>query len=278
MKLTTKIVLGIIISIFLLSFVFIICISFIDKENDMFNPNSRFKSISQENIISVDIEPFKTVFIYEELEQKRRNIFPGGTVTLQPVINENEKNKILLPEELLKFTGITSSNDTLFIWLKMDEVYEQHEESISAIEKRGMAYALDGFNFYLHTNLVDIVCDIDKIKIDIQNIKTDIINVRSFGEISIDSCQANLIETYSRHWKTTLIKNSKVKELSIDLDVIKNWKTEGCEIEILNLTGSGKHSVLFTENTTKVTNWIPKNKEAQLMVTLHGDTARIVFQ
>ena len=75
-----------------------------------------------------------------------------------------------------------------------------------------------------------------------------------------------------------LLKNSQVKELNIDLDQIGNtWIIENCDIEVENLTGSNKHSVSLPKSEAKLMHWMPKNKDAQLTVTLYGDTARVEF-
>jgi hypothetical protein len=110
MRLTTKIVLGIIILVFLLSFGFIVCLSFIEIETvyDERNP----PTISQENIISVDIEPFQTIWIGKE-DLEAYKLSPTGTIRLSPIIHKEERNKVFLPEELLQFVDIISSNDTL---------------------------------------------------------------------------------------------------------------------------------------------------------------------
>jgi hypothetical protein len=78
--------------------------------------------------------------------------------------------------------------------------------------------------------------------------------------------------------KGFLLTNSQAKELSIDLDQIEgDWQIENCDIEVKNLTGSKKHNVSLSKNEAKIINWIPKNQDAELTVTLKGDTAKIVF-
>ena len=270
MRLTTKIILGVIISVFLLSFSAIIYISF-QSEGDS---NDNILSISQENITSVDIEPYKTILIDEEIKEERRNFFPAGMLYVKPVINEEEMNKLFLPEELLRYTDITSSNDTLIIRLKIDELYKKY---ITAPNRIGM-YMLHGVNFFIHPHTVDVICNIGGIKVDIRNIKTDIIHTNTNGGITIDSCQVNLIEPNMNKRGRLLLTNSQVKELNIDLDNVGNtWQIVNCDIEVENLTGGGQHRVTLPKSEAKIMNWLPKNKSAQLTVTLQGDTARVVF-
>jgi hypothetical protein len=52
---------------------------------------------------------------------------------------------------------------------------------------------------------------------------------------------------------------------------------ENCTVETENITGSGNHSIWLTKDESKKINWIPKNKNAKLNVTLPGDTTQFVF-
>ena len=151
-------------------------------------------------------------------------------------------------------------------------------KNIKVKERPGMGYILDGVNYTIYSNIVDIVCNINNIKVEIRNIKTDIIKIITQSEIFVDSCQANLIEPYMiNNWRKFSLKNSQVKELNIDLDLMRNWQVENCEIEVENLTGSGTHRVTQPKSEAKIMNWIPKNQDAQLVVTLLGDTAKVIF-
>ena len=272
MKLTTKIVLGIIISIFLLSFCVIIGISFVDTEKYELRSNVKTSTIPQENIIAVDVEPYQTIRIDQVQIQEERNVYPSGTIRVKPITGEEEKNKLFLPEELLRFTEINSSNDTLIIRFKMDEFLDKYANRVKWI-------TVSGVNISAYTNTVDVICSVSGIKVDVRNIVTDKINIHTSGEIEIDSCQANLIEPYMQNKsRRFLLKNSQVKILNIDLDQMGNtWQIENCDIEEENLTGSNRHSVNLSKSEAKIMNWIPKDKDAWLTVTLYGDTASIVF-
>ena len=275
MRLTTKIVLGIISSIFLMSFCLVIYNSFFSKED----LNYEVPHISQLNFTHVDIEPYKTILIDKDVIQDSRSINFSGTFMLRPVINEDEKNKLFLPDELLQFTDIISSNDTLIIKLKMDDLYEKY---YTLLRRGRSTYYLNGVNFFLHTSMVDVVCDVNKMDVGVQSIKTDKIKINTRGAIYIDSCQVNIIEPYMMdEWRTFTVKNSQVKELNIDRDNTRSRKFENCEIEVINFTGSkysNSRSLFSSEIGSKTLNWIPKDEEAQLRVVLQNDTARIVFQ
>ena len=276
MRLTTKIIIGLISSIFLLSFVFIIGISFIDTQNYERRSNVYTSSISQENLVAVAIDvPFQTICLDEvKHTQYEKNLNISGLIRHSPVTSPEDQNQLFLPKELLEFVDTVSSNDTLFIRLKMDAIHDRYAESSTRDYM-----VIDGFNFFVHAKEVDVVCHLQRIKVDVRNHTTDNIRIQTSGSIEIDSCKANRIEpSMNNRWQSFLLKNSQVKELTIDLDQIgRQWKVENCEIEVENLTGSGKHSVVQPKSEAKIMNWIPKNKDAQLTVTLHGDTARIEF-
>ena len=277
MRFTTKIVLGIFLSIFLLSLGAIIGFSFTDRVN--YNWTSKGKlSISQENIISVDLKPYKTIRVEKDLYPgDKYNIHLQGTLYINPITASDEKNKLFLSEELFQFSDIVSSNDTLIIRLQIKDLHEKYVANKP--RKVSHLYVIEGFNFYVHTNTVDIISNLNGVSIDVRNIKTDKININTYGNAYIDSCQTGVIEPHVRGWhKSFRLKNSQVKELNIDLDLMAgNWTVENCDIEVENLTGSGKYDVQLPKSEAKIMNWIPKDKDAKLNVTLYGDTARIVF-
>jgi hypothetical protein len=274
MKLTTKIVLGIILSFFLLSLLVIIGVLFIDADKYTWFPDIEKMTISQDRMTAIDVAPYQTIWIGEVLKEER-NLFPEGTIRLIPAVADEEKNKLFFPEELLPYIEIVSENDTLVIRLKTDELYEPY---ITVPKRKAMAYTLYGVNFLIHTNTVDVICNIDRMNIEVWNIKTNHIKINASGRITIDSCQADRIEPHGKaNRKRFSLTNSQVKELNIDLDKIEYWHVENCDIEVKNLTGSGNHSVRLPKSEAKLMNWIPKSTEARLTVTLYGDTAIVVF-
>jgi len=270
MKLTTKIVLGIIAAIFLLSLIFIIGFSFTDRVNE--NNERPDDDISQENITPVEVKPYKTIWLDETRMSDEYNVHPTGNFKFRPLINPEDENKLFLPEELLQFADFISSNDTLIIRLKTKEIHDKYSEKKN--EKKYLIRQISGFNFSANINAVNVISNLD-IKIDVKNITTDKISINTRGEIVIDSCKADIIEPIT-NCKLKL-KNSQVKELNIDLDVMGNFEVENCNIEVENLTGGKYHHVQQPKSEARTVNWLPKNKEARLQVLLLGDTARIVF-
>ena len=283
MRLTTKIVIGFILSIFILALGFIIGFSFTDRINysrnyntEDFNPNFERFNISQENITLIEVKPYKTILLESEPDINNEYKYPQGTIFIKPANIPAEKNKLFIPEELSQFLNIISLNDTLTIRLKMKDLYEKYD-AIS--QNKNSLFSIYEFNLSVNTNTVDINNNLSEVDIDIRNIKTDKVKINTSGKLNIDSCQVDIIEPHIRdEHKKFRLKNSQVKELKIDLDYMtSNWMVSNCDIEVENLTGSDSHNVELPKSEAKVMNWIPKNKDAKLSVTLRGDTARIVF-
>jgi len=272
MRLTTKIVIGFSIFIFISSLVWIIVPSTLDELE------SKKLSISQENIISIEVKPYKTIIMENEpnIGEKYR-VYPQGIISIKPINISEEENKLFVPEELALFTDFISSNDTLIIRLKTKDLYEKYVTRIRRNKNRFPT--VGGFNLSVYTNAVDIKNSLSWIATDVRNIKTDKIKIDTSGKLSIDSCQANVIEPYMRNYFVNFqLSNSQAKELNIDLDwEVKNFIIRNCDIEVENLTGTNPRNVGIKRSDAKVVNWIPETKYAELNITLYSDTARIVF-
>ena len=274
MKTTTKIVLSLILFLFLLNLSVIIAVSFIDADKYERRYIVHTTSVSQENLIAIDVASFRTIRIDKEESNEVKNLNVSGTIRISPANDQETENKLLLPEELLKSTDITSSDDTLIIRLKPGVLYEQYVD-----ERKGKFFLINDINYFVHTNTVDVICNMAEIKVDVRNITTEKINIHTYGNVEIDSCRVEFVEPdIQNNSGRFLLKNSQVNELRIDLDKIgRAWQIENCAIEVENLTGSGKHNVVLTNSEAKIMNWHPKNKDAQLTVTLKGDTASVLF-
>lgn len=269
MKLTTKIILGIILSIFILSIGLIIGLSFKDRER-YDHANSRH-TISQENIIEINVAPYKVVHLRDLDNTNNYNTHSQGVLYVKPLQNESDKNKLSIPEELAPYIVTQSSADTLTIMVDMHKIDD-------AFHKTNYFYTVvSGVNMYLYTDIVNIKNDRNGTTTEINNIKTDHIKVNSCGSVHIHSCKAITVEPVIRNYNDFSLKESTVKYLNIDLDQIGSWYVENCNIEVENLTGSNYNNVQLPKSEARVMNWLPKNKDSQLQLTLYGDTARVTF-
>ena len=273
MRLTTKIIVGIISFIFLFSLIFIIGFSFSDRtEKRNFNVDQG--SISRENKKEIELDFFKTVLIDYLNDTDGHNILPKGTISIRP-LSGNEKNKLIVSEEMNSYLTLNISNDTLIILFDRKKLYEKYRLDKEYPQYKYIHTSIEGAEMTLQSNYVDIISNLNQLEIEVKNIKTNHIKVNAFATI-IDSCEAISVSPYNQ--QRFILKNSKVEELNIDLDFISNWSVEKCELTRKNITGSGKKSTNLNKYESMELNWLPKDRKATLNLTLYGDTSRIVVK
>lgn len=271
MKTTTKIVLGIILSIFILAIGFIVGFSFTDRKYHRYN--KYLVEISQENRKNIQVDAYKTIVLAMEPEQHDFCLYFGGELNLLPA-NDNGANNLSFPEELDGFFTADIVNDTLFIKIQTDKLCAKFD-SIKHIE---LHRSITGIVFEATTNQIDVINGAFGINTNVKDVKTDKIKITTISDIYIENCKTDVLEPIMKiDHKIIKLKDSQVKKLNIDLDNMSQWSVENCEIEEENLTGSRRHESHFSKSEAKIMNWLPKNKDAQLSVTLSGDTTRIVF-
>ena len=274
MRLTTKIIFGIILSIFAISLIFIIGFSFSDRKNYQHRNISNKISISQDNPIGLDINPFNVVVLEDDMKFGQVNVISSFSdecsLTLYP-ISSGKENKLFFPEALYSCIDAKTNDDTLKIIINFDELRKKY----NVINHEYFS----GINLNLFTSRVNIINNVTRFCIKVENIETDSIKIVSSGDILIEFCKAIVIEPVvdDSHRKVN-VRNSVAKEIHIDLDRLRNWNLEGCNIEIQNFTGSGWHNITLDRNKAGKINWCPKNENAELNIKVQGDTAQIVFQ
>lgn len=269
MRLTTKIVAGIILSFFLLTITYIIAMSFTDRKD------AYEHRISSESKIGLEVKPYKTVKITCEPHESEGFFNLFGAFILQPKTTDDEANKLFIPEELSRFVVVESSGDTLVINVKMQEIKKAYFDNKALRSNR-----LFGADFNLYTTDIDVISDLPEVNIIVKNIETDQIKLNTSSYTLIENCKADLVEpSVSGRWKMLEVKNSHIKNLVMDFDKIGEWTlTNNTTIEVGNFTGSKDNSKMqFSNQTIRAINWHPKSKDSRLTVTLPGDTARITL-
>jgi len=283
MRLTTKIITGIILSIFVLPLLLIIGYSFTDRRS------YRSQSYTMHDIklppseqIGINIDKCRVIKFEEESKYHYHRAINGENgLFVLPVQSAKESNKLFIPETLNDYTSIQVNNDTLVVRIKIDEIGEKYGKKDESLEKRqrqGVGYriTLSGFNLYLRTSKVNIVNQLNDIQTHISNMETDSIKIYSLGEITIDACKAHVIEPDSKRKIT--IRNSAAKTLNMDLDQVTDWRIENCDIKERNYSGSRRnHIMTFSEKETGTINWLPKNENAELTMKFKGDSAQIKY-
>jgi hypothetical protein len=269
MRLTTKIILGIIGGIFSLALLLIIGFSFSDRKDfNSFSENRR--TISQENVVPIEIGEFKTVRMsYSDNVNPEIRPFFQGTLSINPTSEEDAKQKLSAPEELIKYINTSIVNDTLFIRFDQEQM---HKDFAS---QKNEYLQINGMTIQLHTQAVDIENTIRGMEVDIRDVKTNHIKVRA-NRVFINSCEATSVTPIGSD--ELRIRNSTMHSLNIDLDETRNWTVENCTIQEENLTGSGNNRNTISKSEAKVMNWIPKNSDARLDLHLSGEPAKLVFE
>ena len=287
MRLTTKIITGIILSIFLLSLLHIIGYSFTDRKNyTAFFPNLKI-ILPQTDKTGINIESYRVITLDSERSDTTNRygyyyINKESVFFINPATNPSEENILFIPEVLNEFITTQISNDTLTIKIKLDEVREKYCDMEEVIEDNRFFLQthliwISGFNFYLHTTNVNVINRLYGVQTKISNIATDSIQIYTSGEITIDSCKANFMEPNSNRGIT--VANSVVKAINIDLDRVNNWTIEpNCDVDVYYFTGKSNHNISLHNDYHGKIVWQPKNKNAEFNVKIKGNAAQLNFE
>ena len=269
MRLTTKITLGIILSIFVISLTFIISLSFIDGEN---RSNVNVIELPQDNKTGIELSAFKTIIIDEGTFGLQENFSYNLISDFRPILEKNSPDMLYIPEVLKDYVSVNTLNDTLTIKLYLNDLSKKYKNKEYRIQY------ISGINLHFNVSEMDIINKMKNSSINIKNIETDSIKIDSYGNIFIDSCKAQLIKPIVKDRnKMVIIINCDAKRIYLDLDYVHNWNIEKCNIEEEYYTGSKKHGIILHENPSGTKYWIPKNKDAKLEMTLQGSPTKINF-
>ena len=271
MKLTTKIIFGIILSIFVISLIIIIGFSFTDRKKSSYSNIE----LPQDKITGVELTAFNTIVIdeisYESKGHKYYSI-ENSIVNIDRLPEKDNSDSLFLPESLKDYAIIKTSADTLKIILDINGLKDKYSDTKSN--------TISGINMRFCISKIDIINNLQDLSIIIKNIETDSINVCSQGKVFIDSCKMQficpLIENYFRGG--FYITNCDIKTVNLDLDILQDWNIEKCNIEEQNITGSRIHYMTHLCNEPTNINWIPKTNEAELYIRIPGDTIQVSIQ
>lgn len=271
MRLTTKITIGIILSVFIISLATIIAFSFSDRKKYKSRFQSDMVAIPLDQKTGIDINSYQVIVLDKEQTDTEVNYYwntENCCLTFNPVTIENERNKIFMPEALSDFVTINIFDDTLTVKVNVEELRKKY------LDTNKYNIVISGLQFNLHTSAVNVVNKLNDVRTEIRNIETDNIDIKTSGDVTIYGCNTDKAAILSGSLK---IIDSKIKELNLDLDHMRSWKIENCTIEVENLTGGNNHNIQQPKDEAEKINWLPKNKDARLNVTLYGDTSQIVF-
>ena len=112
MKLTTKIILGFLLTVFLSSLIFIIGFSFTDRKNYERKSSANIIQLPQDNKTGIELPSFKTIVI-EDIAYSKRDYSYGLTtnkcnVYFEPTTEEDSIDMLFIPEVLKDFVSINT--------------------------------------------------------------------------------------------------------------------------------------------------------------------------
>lgn len=274
MRQTTKIVLGIIISLFLIVFFSLIGISF-QREYEKIYEGWQLE-IAQENIMEVPVEDFKVIVLADgDINNKEVLYRLSGNLSIRPLTDDDHKQTLWMPEELKPYVELSCKNDSLKIQFDSHDIrkYFENIKAVSA-DYKALPDRVSGINFIICTEAVDVINKVTSIDLDVKGFIGDQMNI-ACGNILVDSCQIHSISSVNGH--NVQIKNSKIQVVNLDLNEL-TWSFDHSSIGVLNLTGSGSlQRIRLLGRDIKELNWYPKEKQTKLELSLPGDTLKLIL-
>ncbi|MDL2304634.1 hypothetical protein LJC72_04760 [Bacteroides sp. OttesenSCG-928-D19] len=279
MRLTTKIIIGIILSVFTISLMFIIGFSFTGRKHYQRTSNVNKIDLPQDNKTNITITPSR-VFVFECDKYNTEDDYSFAFIThecglhVTRATTEEEENKLIIPEALSDFISTNTQRDTLFIRIKTNELVKKYKE-----DKKHTFFT--GVNLHLHTTNTRIINKIEGLTTEIRSIETDSITIVSHENIQINSCKADFVEaTVNYRYKLLVISDCHIQKLHLDLDkkIDRNIAGNNNNIIETSISGSNNHEFRYDPNNFGKITWQPKNKDASLNLIIKGDTTQISFQ
>lgn len=280
MRLTTKIVLGIIAAIFIFSIVWFFFLSLTHGRGGDGDERVVLNNAQVRKMIKLDsgqagktILPYNAISLQLDRELTEENIRYGhiitGQLNIKPAINEADKGKLEFSEQLVPFLDYKVEDGSLKISFKIKELYDHFLKGEKT--HRSGIFGVD-MTLYVDSSIT-INNKVPGLESFIRDLKMQDLRVDSWTKINIENSVFNTLSITSGFH----LKKCKVDTLNVDLDQAAGWTVENCDIEVENLTGGGNHSVYQTKGESRKVNWYPKHREARLNVELKGDTTNIVF-
>ncbi|MDR3308893.1 MAG: hypothetical protein LBS80_02955 [Tannerella sp.] len=287
MKLTSKIIIGFLLTIFIATIVLIVGFSFTDRVIYKSVSNYVNHTFSKDEMSAIDVNSYRTIVIQEEeyeqqttqatYKQARYDLRTAGLFLKKPSSAADE-NKLFISDEIRQLLDIKSMNDTLTITLKTSEIAKLNQDTAKPNSENDRILILINFCFRLHTSHIDVVNSLMNFPVDIKGIETDSIKLISpHSEVRIDSCSFDVYPpSYVQDLKIT---NSRIREVTIDFDMAQgSWSiADNCQVDIEIFTGSSNSNIIMGHEARKEINWIPKNKDAKLNIVFQGDAAKFKF-
>ncbi|MDL2243823.1 hypothetical protein LJB84_03180 [Bacteroidales bacterium OttesenSCG-928-J19] len=273
MRLTTKIVFGIIGGVFALSLLFIIGFSF--SERRYFRTGHDEITIPQEQKITLETGSFKTLILNESESKTNIHFWLQGELRFLPLTDSlGGMPQLEMPEALSKCLDRRLSGDTLYLTINAQGLGDWENREKSQVSYQG----IKGINLTVYTSSVDVRNRISGISTRVEGIDTDEIKVRSASDIALKNCTAITVVPRHQDNKRLTLLDCRIDTLDLDLKETGARIVNRNDIAVEILRGDREHRVYRYLTEAKEVLWIPKSDKAKLEMVFDADTARVVFQ
>lgn len=285
MRLTTKIVIGIIATIFLASFIYIFYKAATQEKPVSFD-------ISSIKYTSIDIPPYKKVTVEIDpdgeykIENSRHYYNFYGDISIfstdekwdsLPHPDAGKKDKLLVAEGLKPYIRYVLDNETLKLYINpTDSLIKQWTEG-----RMYHSTSLIKMMIFTDSSSLDIQSNMDKIDISANHLNSDQMKIETkSGNILVNYCTTNsLTARIGNGFKSLTINHSKMKELNVHNENFDfDWNITDSKIETANLSGYTGKQISIYPNSFKKVNIIKRGDEqSSFNIKIFADTAQLVF-
>lgn len=294
MRLTTKIVFGIIGAIFLASITCIIVLSIGYERKESTRVEELDKQIkeSNEKKVAISVPSYKNMILdlniseneSEELLDRVRT-FIGGCVyfTSAPIDSFNvslpedltqDKKIVLIPETLEAYVKWTIDADgTLRLLLKPSE------DLLYPYKERDYFIYRPKIEIIVLSESIERFCsEVNNINADFKGINANLMEIgTNDGDISISDCNIGTLIPKTGREKKVKITNSKIKDLNVDFSSGLQLNTFQCEIETGHFRGNTDTWNVNGKSDFRKINWVQNDKDKPLNFKLKTDSVTLVF-
>lgn len=259
MKRTTYILIGILLSGFL---IMVIGIILIPSFGNMHKPNAIF---FRGEPIREQLPPFTTVKLFYPDAETQNQRFAFGDCRLSIFSSGGVTNTFICPEDFRKYLELEVVNDTLMVkfnYSVKDLPAEMKDRDFVSLNCAG-SMSLD-----VAQDLRDIDNQINGWGLRLVGLQQDSLSLSTYTAVAVDSCHLHsFIVTNANELS---LNSGEIGSLHLDLDGVRNWdvNTQDCRIDTEYLTGECSNSVLLQKGECRKMYWTPKREDSELRVAL----------
>lgn len=272
MRRTTKILIGIISGIFILSIGLIIGLSFTDLKESRTTYQEE-SNIPQDEKDTIELDDHQVICLEEVFTAE--DIYWDtyqGSLTIKPTSANDGKTGLTIPRALKEYLDFQTVNDTLYIRLLTDSLLEAHKNP----EKENRHPIVTGVNLVIYMDVLKIKNRLDLDLCFAYN-QSDSLVIESEQNLTMRNISADHVELLIHSNKQLLLKDCHFNVMDMNLDNMGSWTSENSRVEVLNVTGSRPHSFRMSDKEIGRIHWNPANKDASLNLILASDTTEVIF-